>query len=112
MVAGAVVFAGGFVDVAGGDVGEQGGAGEDVVDAHAEVAAEGEVAVVPPGVAFFGLGEEAQAVVQAKGDEGLQVGAFGAGAVDGFVQGGGVPDVGVVKGDVVVAHEEKVGVGL
>ena len=112
VVAGALVFAGGFVDVAGADVGQQGGAGKDVINSHTEVAAKGKVAVVPPGVAFFGLGEEAQAVVQAKGDEGLEVGAFGAGAVDGFVQGGGVPDVGIVEGDVVVAHEQEVGVGL
>ncbi len=55
VIAGLFTLTGFDVDGAGIALGGQCGAEQDVVDAQAHLAAEGHVAVIPPGVAAFGL---------------------------------------------------------
>ena len=73
MVAGPLVLAWGLVNHAADDGRFEGVAHQDVVNAHAPVAAKAKVAVVPPGVTFFCLREQAVGVMQPQGHQRAQV---------------------------------------
>lgn len=100
---------GGLVNDTRGHQRFEGVTDQDVVDAHAPVAAKAKVSVVPPGEAFVLLGEQSVGVVQAQCNQGAQVVALFFGAMDGVLQTHGVPHVGVVKGDVVVPINTRLG---
>ena len=81
-----------------------------MVDAQATVAFESEVAVVPPAKTLGRVRKQPVAVGQAQCDQCTQVVALFLGAVDGVAQAFGVPDISVVKGNVVVTHQHQPGV--
>ena len=87
-------------------------ADQNVVYAQATVAAEGQVAVIPPAVVFGWLREQANRIVQTQPHDGLEVQTFLFGAVNGFAHAFGVPHIGIVERDVEVTHQHQLLVRL
>ena len=112
MVAGSLVFARGFVNMAGARQGFEGVADQNMVNAQAPVAPKRRVAVIPPAVTLGRLCKQSVAVMQAQGDQGAQVVALLFGAVNLLAHAFWVPHIVVVKSDVVVAHQHQLRVLL
>jgi len=110
MVAGTIIFTRQFVDDASDAMGQQRLGHQHMVNAQAAIAPKSHFAVVPPTVDFaFGI-ELAKGIGQPQFDQGLKMGPFFVGTVDGARQGHWVMNIAIVDRDVVIAHQCQQGV--
>ena len=80
---------------------------QEMVDAQAKILLEAEHAVIPPGETFFGLVEQAEAVLQSAGEQRAEGGALGVRAEYLAGPGDGVVHVAVIRCDVEVAGDRQ-----